>query len=47
MKRLQARWDRGFWFTKALDAHKSPTVENAAAAAAAAGAKLNNGGNGA
>jgi hypothetical protein len=42
-KRLQAKWDRGFYFSKQLkSAHSSPTVKESAAASSSATTKLSN-----
>ena len=39
-RRLQARWDKGYYFSKPLDAYKSPSPSDAAAAAAQTSHKL-------
>lgn len=39
-RRMKARWDKGFYFSKALDAYKSPSPSDVAAAAAHASQKI-------
>ena len=39
-RRLKSRWDKGYYFSKAMDAYKSPSPAEAAASASQSANKL-------